>query len=303
MAVININTGINPNDGLGDSIRDAFIKVNSNFDFLEAARVAFASNISTGNLAVDSSFTANGSGVITGFFTYNGIEIATVGTTFSGGFVANPTTFQNTNDAIVGNVTSGSLVTLGGMTVGKIFQGNILRSNSAVVTNVVSAGSFLTTGNANVGNINVTGTANIVGNIVSTSGRLTVAGNITGSANLLLFSGNVWSGNVNATNFVNVGGNIRTGGNITAVGNISGNYLTGTLTTNVQPAITQVGTLSNLVIQGNLTVNNASQTAYLFGNVGIFDRLQVINLPDVATDVANKDYVDITAVAFGIALS
>lgn len=303
MPVVNINTGINPNDGLGDSIRDAFIKVNSNFDFLEAARVAFASNLSTGNLAVSDTFTANGTGDITGFFTYNGIEIATVGTTFSGGFVANPTTFQNTNDAIVGNLTSGSLVTLGGMSVNKIFQGNIIRSTSAVVTNVISAGSFLTTGNANVGNVNVTGTANITGNIVSTSGRLTIAGNITGSANLLLFSGNLWSGNVNATNFITAGGNIRTAGNITAVGNISGNFLTGTLTTGIQPTITQVGTLSNLVIQGNLTVNNASQTAYLFGNVGIFDRLQVVNLPDVATDVANKDYVDITAVAFGIALS
>lgn len=301
MPITNINTGINPNDGLGDSIRDAFIKVNSNFDFLEAARVAFASNLSTGNLSVSNTFTANGTGDITGFFTYNGIEIATVGTTFSGGFVANPTTFQNTNDAISGNLTSGGLVVLGGASINKILQGNIFLATSGTFTATVQAGTLYTLGNANVGNVNATGIGVFNSNLrtnafLAVNNSATIGGNAT-------VTGNISAGNVNITNFMTIGGNLRSTGNINTTGNISGNFITGTLTTNIQPSITQVGVLSNLTIAGNLTVNNASQTAFLFGNVGIFDRLQVINLPDVATDVANKDYVDITAVAFGIALS
>ena len=302
MAILNINTGINPNDGLGDSIRDAFVKVNSNTDFLEAARVEFASNISTGNLTVSTNLTVSGAGVISGFYTYNGIEIATVGTTFAGGFVANPTQFQSTQDTTA-NLALGGVIVDGGLIVKKSTRANIFFANSATVTNLIQGGSFFTTGNANVANVNATGQVISVGNIRSTAGQLFISGNITGSANLLLFSGNLWAGNVNATNFMTVGSNLRVGGNITTPANISGNYISGTLTTALQTNITTVGTLSNLIIAGNLTVNNASSTTYLFGNIGVFDRITLNLLPAAPTDAASKDYVDIQAVAFGIALS
>jgi cytoskeletal protein CcmA (bactofilin family) len=302
MAILNINTGINPNDGLGDSIRDAFVKVNSNTDFLEAARVEFASNISTGNLTVSTNLTVSGAGVISGFYTYNGIEIATVGTTFAGGFVANPTEFQSTQDTTA-NLVLGGVIVNGGLIVKKSIRANIFLSNSATVTNLIQGGSFYTTGNANVASVNATGQGIYVGNIRSTAGQLFISGNITGSANLLLFSGNLWAGNVNATNFMTVGSNLRVGGNITTPANISGNYISGTLTTALQTNITTVGTLSNLIVAGNLTVNNASTTTYLFGNIGVFDRITLNLLPAAPTDAASKDYVDIQAVAFGIALS
>ena len=302
MAILNINTGINPNDGLGDSIRDAFVKVNSNTDFLEAARVEFASNISTGNLTVSTNLTVSGAGVISGFYTYNGIEIATVGTTFAGGFVANPTQFQSTQDTTA-NLALGGVIVDGGLIVKKSTRANIFIANSATVANLIQGGSFYTLGNANVASVNATGQVISVGNIRSTAGQLFISGNITGSANLLLFSGNLWAGNVNATNFMTVGSNLRVGGNITTPANISGNYISGTLTTALQTNITTVGTLSNLIIAGNLTVNNASTTTYLFGNVGVFDRITLNLLPAAPTDAASKDYVDIQAVAFGIALS
>jgi cytoskeletal protein CcmA (bactofilin family) len=302
MAILNINTGINPNDGLGDSIRDAFVKVNSNTDFLEAARVEFASNISTGNLLVSSNLTAGGAGGLSGYYTYNGIEIATVGTTFSGGFVANPTEFQSTQDTTA-NLALGGVIVDGGLIVKKSTRANIFIANSATVTNLIQGGSFYTTGNANVASLNATGQVISIGNIRSTAGQLFIAGNITGSANLLLFSGNLWAGNVNATNFMSVGSNLRVGGNITSQANISGNYISGTLTTALQTNITTVGTLSNLIVAGNLTVNNSSTTTYLFGNVGVFDRVTLNLLPASPRDAASKDYVDIQAVAFGIALS
>jgi hypothetical protein len=131
MAILNINTGVNPNDGLGDSIRDAFVKVNSNTDFLEAARVEFASNISTGNLTVNTNLTVGGTGVISGFYTYNGIEIATVGTTFAGGFVANPTQFQSTQDTTA-NLVLGGVIVDGGLIVKKSTRANVFIANNAV---------------------------------------------------------------------------------------------------------------------------------------------------------------------------
>lgn len=46
MAISDINIGQTPNDGTGDSIRDAFDKVNQNFTFLDESR----QNLVTGNL-------------------------------------------------------------------------------------------------------------------------------------------------------------------------------------------------------------------------------------------------------------
>jgi hypothetical protein len=57
-----------------------------------------------------------GTGVISGFYTYNGIEIATVGTTFAGGFVANPTQFQSTQDTTA-NLVLGGVIVDGGLIV------------------------------------------------------------------------------------------------------------------------------------------------------------------------------------------
>ena len=54
MAIVNIGVGIAPNDGNGDSIRDAFVKTNNNFAFLDAAR----QNLVTANL-VATGTTAN----------------------------------------------------------------------------------------------------------------------------------------------------------------------------------------------------------------------------------------------------
>ena len=68
----------------------------------------------------------------------------------------------------------------------------------------------------------------------------------------------VTSNSVTATTFIgNLVGNIS-GGNV-----VSANYLTGVLTTNAQPNITSVGTLSNLSVTGNTTTNIlVSNTVY-----------------------------------------
>ena len=91
---------------------------------------------------------------------------------------------------------------------------------------------------------NISGTANVTGNL--TAGNITAGtgtgGNITGgnviSANTFIASGNISAGNANLGNLV------------------TANFFTGTLTTNAQPNITSVGTLTSLTATGNVTGGN-----------------------------------------------
>ena len=137
---------------------------------------------------------------------------------------------------------------------------------------VVSSG-----GNVTVG---INGTSNVV--VVSSTGAnvagtLGVTGNITGS--YILGNGSQLTG-IDATSIQSGTSNVRvvsSGGNatvsiggasnvavfastgayvtgvISATGNISGNNISGTLTTASQPNITTVGTLGSLTVSGNIT--------------------------------------------------
>ena len=100
-----------------------------------------------------------------------------------------------------------------------------------------------TSGNGAVGG----GNLNVTANYFSVSNNLIANGNanISGNANV--------TGNVTANNFI-------AGGNITGANLVSANYFTGTLTTNAQPNITSLGTLSNLFILGNLGVGTTVPT-------------------------------------------
>jgi hypothetical protein len=108
--------------------------------------------------------------------------------------------------------------------------------------------------------------------LISTSGCVTISGatiavsgnnagifaSLVDDINLGLVSNIVMGG---ATETVTVQGNLIANVNVTATGTVSGNLLTGTITTNAQPNITSVGTLGNLsvtanVSSGNLTVTN-----------------------------------------------
>jgi len=73
-----------------------------------------------------------------------------------------------------------------------------------------------------------------------------VSGVLTGSALLKFANSNV---EISTSNVVVTGGNVSA--NV-----ISGNVLTGTLSTNAQPNITSIGTLSSLSVSGNATVGN-----------------------------------------------
>jgi len=99
------------------------------------------------------------------------------------------------------------------------------------------------------------------GNGAVGGGNLTVTANYFNVSNNLIANGNAnISGNANVTGNVTAN-NFIAGSNITGANLVSANYFTGTLTTNAQPNVTSLGTLSNLFILGNLGVGtNVSTT-------------------------------------------
>jgi len=85
---------------------------------------------------------------------------------------------------------------------------------------------------------------------------------------------------------IGVKGNVFSSGNITALnanlGNlVIANYVTGTLTTNAQPNITSVGSLTSLTVTGSLTGNNATFSGNLIVNGSlVYANVSTLNIKD-----------------------
>jgi|694.fasta_scaffold02599_4 hypothetical protein len=135
-----------------------------------------------------------------------------------------------------------------------------------ISANSISITAF-TTGNISVGN-------------GSFSGNLLVSGNITGGN--LITSGNVSAtGNVSGANLVTTG-NASITGNVSA-GNISATLLTGTITTNAQPNITSVGTLTSLAVTGNVTAGNVYANSGTIGALLLTGTLTTNAQPNITS--------------------
>ena len=135
-------------------------------------------------------------------------------------------------------------------------------------TNALTVTGNIAASNANLGNIV---TANYLvsnsGCVLVGNGAIAVIGNAAGLFNSgitdinLGLVANVVVGST--TGNVTIQGNLIANNNVTVTGNVSGNLLTGTLTTQAQPNITSTGTLASLSVTGNVTSGNVSTT----GNV------------------------------------
>ena len=191
-------------------------------------------------------------------------SLAVTGNLTAGNVYANSGTIGAANltgsltTAAQGNITSvGTLTGLGvnGTVTAVAFTANsgLFTGDGGGLSNLsVSAGSLIVSGSSNVkvelnSNVNITvaGVANIVA-VTSTgsniNGYLTVTGNVT--------SGNANLGNAATANYF--------------IGNLYGNANTAsTVTTNAQPNITSVGTLTSLDVSGNITSGN------VYANSGI----------------------------------
>jgi hypothetical protein len=174
---------------------------------------------------------------------------------------------------------------------GNISGTNFIGNGSQLTGIIAAAGSTISNGTSNVniaasgGNVTVAvgGTSNI---IIATSSGVNVTGtlNSTGNANV----GNIGAAFGVFTNIAGEGGNISNiqGGNIN--GTVATSTTAGTVTTNAQPNITSVGTLTSLDITGNVTTGNVSGTTGAFTNVsGNGSSLSSITGANVTGQVGN----------------
>lgn len=292
MAISEINVGAIPNDGTGDSIRDAFVKANNNFAFLDEARL----NLTTGNLtaAGNISLTATTPSYLSGDFFLNGVQIATVGTLFSGGDVANQTRFQ-AGTASTSNVT-GAVVITGGLGVGGTTYASALFARTFTSETSIS-GATLTIGGltqlqaaVETGNITTTG-------FNTTSGNLT-AGNVAGATGAFTnVSGTL---RTNAQPFVNSLGTLTA---LSVTGNITAANLTLTWGNLTAANATLAGklTTANLVVTANTTIGANLTVGNVNSGIGTFGNLTVVSIP-TPKSVTTKEYVTATVVGFAIGL-
>jgi hypothetical protein len=234
----------------------------------------------TGNL---SSLNANlGNLAIANFFSGSGNNLSNIQAANISGQVANAllsgTVYTNAQPNITSvgtltgltstgtvNLTGASNVALGPVANVHITGGSngqyLQTDGSGTLTwSTVASGSSsnISNGNSNVniptanGNINLTAVGNTTMVITGTGA------NISGTANV---TGNLTAGNITAGS--------GTGGNIIGGNLISANYFTGTLTTNAQPNITSVGSLTGLTVSNATGIVDFTTTANVtLGAVG-----------------------------------
>lgn len=306
MAIVNIGVGLAANDGSGDSIRDAFVKTNSNFAFLDAAR----QNLVTGNLTATGTtanvtFNTGRASYWTGTFYLNGYEIATTNRTFDGGTVTKQTLF--TDPTVATSTGSGALqLTAGGLGVvgdsyfGNVFVGN-LSSTYNLTTATVNSGSGTFTGAVSTGPLTITGASSSTGNII--------VGNVSA------LSSNPTQRNVAAYYgfFQEVSGTVQTAAqpNITQLGSLISLSVTGNVTA-ANLIVGNINSTGNITTTSNLIVKDFTATGFgnLAGNlvslhvasgVGTFANATVQDVPS-NYHVTNKAYVNTTVIGFAIGL-
>ena len=280
------------------------------------------------------------------FVVKNGLQVGTV------------TIEAVTSNISAGNIDSGNLLLANFANITSNIVSNNVTINLELGGNTANFSGNIKTLNANLGNLgtanflsvtsNVTSNNSTVnlqlsGNTANFSGNVTVSGIKTdnyyyangspldfqqpaGSNTQVQYNSNGdFGASANftfnsSTNTLTVTGNVL-GSNIYAnSGTVGASLLTGTLTTNAQPNVTSVGTLSSLVVSGNIQSNANVITDYVLGkstsvtitaaagnnnvdlrptgtgtvDVGNF-RITSLATPTQATDAATKDYVDTAA--------
>ena len=273
-----INVGAVPNDGTGDDIRDAFIKINSNFSNI----VAIGENV--GNLKVAGFANIAGNINLSGYLNVVG------NVNYSS---SNVTTFQTFS--VIGTTdstapTNGALVVAGGAGVGK---------NLNVGGTVTAAGFYGTISTTNQPSINQLGTLvslNVGGsttfhNVVYANTAMNSSNVYTGA--MVIAGGIGLTGNLNLTGGIGAGGTLGQNGQFLVSSGmgiawsnapIASTLIYGATSvtttanfTNVVVNGTNIATFSNtsLTISGNISVNSGNGVSAIIngasngvGNIG-----------------------------------
>jgi hypothetical protein len=251
----------------------------------------FAGNIS-GNLTVPGSNTQviynnNGNaGASTGFTFDSAANALVVTGNITGGRIIG-------NGALLSSITGSNVTGTVANATYSVSSGTTATITANAQPNITSVGaltSLTVTANVNGGNILTAGIVSATGNITAPYFIGNVIGNISGNltvpgANTQVIYNNSGQANASAGFTFNsaanaivvtgnvTGGNILTAGLISSTGNITGNFFNGngslltgitavsattaaTVTTNAQPNITSVGTLTSLTVTANVTGGN-----------------------------------------------
>jgi hypothetical protein len=283
---VSVNVGTSANDGTGDELRNAFIKVNSNFSNISTVGFNSGNILVSGNVQavyfvgdgsqltnVSSSNAYGNANVAAYLVAYNGIVTA------SNVFVAGNVTSQ----WFLGQANLSSIITTDLGASGMIYANAGVNSTSTGTGALVVNGGVGITGNLTVGNLTVLGTQTVVSATsvaVANSFIFLSNNNITNVLDIGFVGqyaegqGNVYTGLVRRASdgvyrlFSNLNPIPSTTINVANItlatlqlGNILAGNITGVVNTPAQPYITSLGNLASLSSSGNVTT-----TGYFFGN-------------------------------------
>jgi hypothetical protein len=264
VSISTVNVGASANDGTGDDIRDAFIKVNSSLANLKSGidgQTVGSANVvlaKVGNLQVTNRVI--GSLYLSGSDTIyiNGSPVTTAGNAFTGGSVAGVSSFISANTS--NSSSSGAVTITGGLGVGgNIYSGGLgVFSGNLLTTSAIDASSTTNAALISLGGLGVVKSAYIgqnlyLGGSSTITGTLAVNGQTTISTADV--STNISTGALVVTGGMGVGGNINAGGsqhnlsgNVTVAGNltVNGNTIFGSQTLSVTDNIIDLHSPVNL---------------------------------------------------------
>jgi hypothetical protein len=261
----NLVTGAQPNITSVGTLTSVSVTGNANIGVVNAVRLG-------GNLTTNAQPNITSVGVLaslstTGNVTANGIDanrLKAPSTTLNTQVLTNTSgnisgssnlRFDGSNLSITGNVNATGTITTTALI------GNIVTANQSNITQVGTLGNLSIGGNltmgGNISALSVTGnySGNIIGNIASPGSNTQLVfnnqGNL-GAASTLTYT-------VDVVPHLSTTGNIS-GRNVNAGNRLTANFVSGNLLTNAQPNITQVGTLANLSVNGNVDITNSMLT-------------------------------------------
>jgi|11_taG_2_1085331.scaffolds.fasta_scaffold00392_20 hypothetical protein len=331
MAKQTINVGTNQDDGTGDNLRAAFVKVNENFTeiYTELGGTALSNisisgnTISTDNTGGNLILNPNGSG-----------ELRIEGNTLAVGTFTSTSSIASDSLAVTNNATiGGGLVVSGTLTAGTFAPSSITVSGALVANGTVdlgdsSADTITATGRfdsalvPSATNTNDIGSASlrwkdIYSTTVNTSGNATVGGNLDVTGNVTI-GGNITIGDAdtdsininadissnlipNADNTFNVGSSTKRYKDIFGTRFLGTSAEIGGLQV-ISNAIQSVATNSNItinpqgtgiaIVDGQLRVTGTLQVSSSQTIDMGSNRIQSVANPTASTDAANKAYVD-----------
>ena len=242
------NTPLTNNDGKDrgtllhyytTGVVDAFMGWdNSNGEF------GFGNNVSVTNEVV----TWNNYGNIrAGYFIGNGSTLTNItGANITGNApFAGTANYANTANAVTGANVSGQVGNA-------LIAGTVYTNAQPNITSVGTLSNLSVTGNSSAGNIKTD-------NLLYANGVAWSFGSTYSNTNVAAYLP-TYTGNVSANYFIGNGATLTyiTGANVTGyVPNAAAANTAGTVTTNAQPNITSVGTLTSLTVTGNVNAGNA----------------------------------------------